>query len=94
MLSDALEFLKSAESQNFDFVFADATPGKYEGLEDCLRTVKRGGFYVVDDMLPQENWPEGHAAKIPLLLEALARHEEFAMVSIAWSSGIAVAVRC
>jgi predicted O-methyltransferase YrrM len=93
VLSDGLEFLKGAGPESFDFVFADAMPGKYEGLDECLRTVRRGGFYVIDDMLPQENWPEGHAAKIPVLLDALARNEEFAMVPMEWSSGIVVAAR-
>ncbi|HEX4029804.1 MAG TPA: hypothetical protein VHX20_05530 [Terracidiphilus sp.] len=55
--------------------------------------VKPGGFYVIDDMLPHPNWPEGHAAKIPLLMEKLALHSDFALLPLVWSSGVAVAVR-
>ena len=93
VLEDGLEFLKNEPSETYDLVFADAMPGKYDGLEQSLRVVKPGGFFVIDDMLPQPNWPEGHAAKIPVLLNALARAEEFTVVPLAWSSGIVVAVK-
>ena len=93
VLSDGLEFLRSQLPASFDLVFADAMPGKYEGLDEALRVVKLGGFYVIDDMLPQDNWPEGHAAKIPVLLEQLSQHPNFQVVPMAWASGVVVAVR-
>lgn len=93
-LEDGVTFLQSQRSRSFDLVFADAMPGKYEGLEHALEVVKLGGFYVIDDMLPQENWPEGHAAKIPRLLEQLAKHPDFTLLPLVWSSGVAIAVRC
>src|ERR1700761_3331214 len=52
--------------------FRRRNAGKYDGLEESLRVVKPSGFFVIDDMLPQPNWPEGHAAKVPVLLNALA----------------------
>ena len=93
VLSDGLEFLRSQKSGSFDFVFADAMPGKYEGLEEALRVVKPGGFYVIDDMLPQESWPEGHAAKVPVLMEQLSDHPNFEVLPLVWASGVVVAVR-
>jgi hypothetical protein len=42
VLDDGLRFLRQQEPENYDFVFADAIPGKYDGLEDCLRVVKVG----------------------------------------------------
>ncbi len=93
LLSDGLEYLKAQERRSFDLVFADAMGGKYEGLEAALAVVRLGGFYVIDDMLPQPNWPEGHAAKIPWLMEQLARHPDFVMLPLVWSSGVVVAVR-
>ena len=93
-LEDALCFLQGERAASFDFVFADAMPGKYEGLDECLRVVKRGGFYVVDDMLPQLNWPEGHAEKVPLLIGALIGREDFAVVPLSWASGVVLAVKC
>jgi Stage II sporulation protein E (SpoIIE)/PAS fold len=93
ILEDGARFLKSRPPRSYDLVFADAMQGKYEGLEAALAVVRVGGFYVIDDMLPQEDWPEGNAAKVPLLLERLAQDHDFVMVPIKWSSGVAVAVR-
>ncbi len=90
---DGLTFLAGQQAASFDFVFADAMPGKYEGLEQALRLVRRGGFYVIDDMLPQANWPEGHAAKVPILIEQLTRRNDFAIASLAWASGLVIAVK-
>jgi predicted O-methyltransferase YrrM len=93
VLQDAGEFLRAQPAAFFDVVFADAMPGKYEGLEDALRVVAPGGLYVADDMLPQPNWPAGHAVKVAALLDELSADERFAFVPLAWSSGVIVAVR-
>jgi predicted O-methyltransferase YrrM len=93
LLSDGLEYLHGQRPESFDLVFADAMPGKYDGLEAALAVVRVGGFYVIDDMAPQPNWPEGHAAKVPVLLEQLAQHPHFVLLPLVWSSGVAVAVR-
>lgn len=73
LLSDGLEYLPSQKPGSFDLVFGDAMPGKDDGLEAALAVVRVGGFYVIDDMSPQPNWPEGHAAEVPALMEQLAR---------------------
>jgi len=91
--SGGLEFLREQPAGSYDFVFADAMPGKYEGLEDALAVVKLGGFYVIDDLLPQPNWPEGHAEKVPVLLEQLAANPSFEVLPLVWASGVVVAVR-
>jgi predicted O-methyltransferase YrrM len=89
----ALEFLRRQPAESFDFVFADAMPGKYEGLEEALSVVTVGGFYVIDDMLPQPNWPEGHAEKVPVLIEKLAANSSFEILPLVWASGVVIAVR-
>jgi predicted O-methyltransferase YrrM len=88
-----LEYVRDQASESFDLVFADAMPGKYEGLGEALSVVKTGGFYVIDDMLPQQNWPDGHAAKVPLLIETLASKPDFEILPLVWASGVVVAVR-
>jgi len=90
---DAIAFLRRQERASFDLVFADALRGKYEGLDEALGVVKRGGFYIIDDLLPQPNWPEGHAAKVPGLIVQLFSHPDFHALSMAWASGIVIAVR-
>ena len=90
---DGLQFLQRQPSASYDFVFADAMPGKFEGLEDCLKLVKPGGFYVVDDIIPQAKWPAGHAEKVPLLVRHLAGDDRFAILPLYWATGIIVAVK-
>jgi len=93
VLEDALAFLRREPAETYDIVFADAMPGKYEGLDDALRVVRPGGFYIIDDLLPQQNWPEGHAAKVPVLLQRLAADPSLIIVPLAWASGIVIAVK-
>jgi predicted O-methyltransferase YrrM len=90
---DAVAFLERQPVASFDFVFADALRGKYEGLDEALRVVRAGGIYVIDDMLPQSNWPDGHAPKVLALLDILAAHPDFEIAPMAWASGLVVAVR-
>ena len=85
--------LERLEPGTFDIVFADTWPGKYNHLEEALRLVKTGGFYIIDDMLPQPNWPEGHDLKVSNLVETLENDSRFKLVKMAWASGIFILVR-
>jgi predicted O-methyltransferase YrrM len=93
VLEDALGFLKHQPAASFDFVFADAIPGKYEGLEECLKVVKPGGVYVVDDMAPLPKWPKGHEERVAHLISQLAGDNRFAIAPLGWATGVIVAVR-
>jgi predicted O-methyltransferase YrrM len=79
--------------EEFDLIFADAMPGKFIALDQALNLVAPSGFYVIDDLLPQPNWPEGHAEKIPPLLYTLSSDPRFVSLPMAWASGIMVLVR-
>eukprot|EP01030_Chromulinospumella_sphaerica_P015187 gene15187-14984_t len=61
---DGLAYIRAQPAASFDLIFADAWPGKYEGLEDALALLAPGGLYIGDDMLPQPNWQEGHQARL------------------------------
>jgi predicted O-methyltransferase YrrM len=91
--ADASQFLRQQAPATFDLIFADAMPGKYESLDVALVLLRPGGLYVIDDMLPQENWPEGHAEKVPRLIADLAARAELRIVSLAWSSGLVIVAR-
>jgi predicted O-methyltransferase YrrM len=91
--ADAREFLRTQQGNIFDLIFADAMPGKYEVLDEALNLLRPGGLYVIDDMLPQDNWPENHATKVPRLIADLAARAEFRIVSLAWSSGLVIVAR-
>ncbi|NVK55323.1 MAG: class I SAM-dependent methyltransferase [Alteromonadaceae bacterium] len=81
------------EAASFDLIFADTWPGKYNHLEETLSLLKVGGFYVIDDMLAQDNWPDGHDKKAAELLKTLALHEQLKLVKMCWSTGIVLAVK-
>ena len=93
MSCDAAGFLWRQPKKCFDLVFADAIPGKYEALDEGLAIVKVGGYYVIDDMLPQPNWPEGHGDKAAELMDRLSKDPRFFMLALPWASGIVVLVR-
>lgn len=90
---DAAAYLWRQPKKCFDLVFADAMPGKYLALDEALAVVRPGGFYIIDDMLPQPSWPEGHGEKVAPLIERLAADERFYVVPMSWASGIVIAVR-
>src|SRR5688572_17217254 len=92
-VGDGLEFLESISDQRFDFIFADSWPGKYDELDKALRLLKPGALYIIDDMLPQSNWPEGHKAKADRLIQTLEANEELRITKLNWSSGLIVASR-
>ena len=49
--------------------------------------------HAPDDLLPQANWPEGHAPKVRALIADLERRGEFATVKLTWASGLMLVVR-
>lgn len=90
---DGAEFVADSARGLFDVIYADAWPGKFSHLDETLCLLRVGGIYVIDDLLPQPNWPDGHAPKVPVLIESLERRPEFATVKLAWASGLMVVVR-
>lgn len=77
----------------FDIIFADAWPGKYSHLEKALTLLDAGGMYIIDDMLPQENWPDGHAEKATRLIDILRECKDFLFVEIGWASGLMIGTK-
>jgi predicted O-methyltransferase YrrM len=90
VLEDGAEFLLRQPEQSFDLLFADAMAGKFESLDDALAVVKPGGFYIIDDLLPQPNWPDGHGKRVDELMYRLSADPRFAMLPMIWASGVPV----
>lgn len=88
----AIQRMKSY-GMKFDLIFADAMPGKYTHLDDTLALLKIGGLYVIDDLLPQPAWPEGHAEKVPVLISALESRKDLRITKLNWSTGLILATR-
>ena len=89
---DGAEFLRQS-SDSYDLIYADAWPGKFSQLDEALALLKVGGIYFIDDLLPQANWPDGHAPKVPVLIDEIERREGFVTVRLAWGSGLMLVVR-
>ena len=92
-LTDGDEFIKNANSGSYDFVFADAWPGKYNLLEETLNLLKIGGMYIIDDMMSQPNWPDGHDQKAAKLLDDLSSRPDFSICKMNWATGIVLCTR-
>ncbi len=92
-LEDGATFLVRQPSDSYDFIYADSWPGKFTHLEVALSLLRVGGFYFIDDLLPQPNWPDGHAPKVPALIRELSGKTSFVSIKLAWSSGLMVLVR-
>jgi predicted O-methyltransferase YrrM len=86
-------FLNRLADRRYDLIFADTWPGKFDHLDDALALLAVGGFYVIDDLHPQPNWPADHAPKIPTLVRALAARPDLVLWPIDWDTGIVVAVK-
>ena len=91
--SDGDDFLRSLRGEHFDFIFADTWTGKYRLLDDALELLNPAGLYVIDDMLPQPNWPEGHVEKVANLVAILEQLEGFRITKLSWASGVVLATK-
>lgn len=81
------------ENKKFDFIFADTWSGKYQLLEKTLEMLRTGGLYIIDDMIEQENWPEGHELKVNTLLDTLNNRKDLAVLNLDWSCGILICTK-
>lgn len=87
------DLILGIKPNSIDFIFADTWPGKYNHVEETLLLLKQGGIYLIDDMLPQENWPEGHNEKASNLVKYLESREDFILTKLSWSTGIIICTK-
>ncbi|MBC3784159.1 O-methyltransferase [Spirosoma utsteinense] len=92
-LANGETIIDSLPTASVDLIFADAWPGKYNHLTEALALLKVGGIYLIDDMLPQPNWPDGHSEKADRLVEWFEASDEFAVTKMNWSTGLILAVK-
>lgn len=90
---DAGHWIQNNADKSFDLIFADAWPGKYSQIDEILSMVNKGGFYVIDDMSQQPNWPEGHGEKVEALINYMENREDFTITKLNWSTGLIVATK-
>ena len=91
--SDGAAWIAQNGHEKFDYIFADTWHGKYLLLDETLAMLNPGGLYILDDMLPQPNWPDGHQEKAARLLQTLEAREDLLLTSQAWATGIIIGVK-
>jgi predicted O-methyltransferase YrrM len=91
--TDGSDWIVENKKAKFDYIFADTWHGKYLMLEEVLAMLNKGGFYIIDDMLPQPNWPDGHEEKATRLVEDLERRSDLILTKQVWATGIIIAVK-
>ena len=90
---DAKNVILEAEQASFDFIFADTWVGKQELLDETLALLARGGFYVIDDMLPMPGWGPDMPKKVPELIGRLERRQDLHITKLNWSTGLIVCAK-
>lgn len=90
---DGSKWIKNYQGEPFDLIFADAWPGKYSDLNETLDFLKTGGFYIIDDMLAQPNWPKGHQDLVEELITFLDKRDDLQLTKLNWSTGIVIVTK-
>jgi predicted O-methyltransferase YrrM len=90
---DGGEWIAKNKDRQYDYIFADTWHGKYLLLDEALSMLKKGAFYIIDDMLPQPNWPDGHAEKADKLVADLEARLDLRITKQHWASGIIIGVK-
>ncbi|MDE0044262.1 MAG: class I SAM-dependent methyltransferase [bacterium] len=93
VVADAIGWLETNADLSFDLIFADAIPGKFEQFATVWDRLRLGGIYVVDDMQPQGNWPDGHGERVAGFLTSLTQRPDCKAVELDWGTGLAIAAK-
>jgi predicted O-methyltransferase YrrM len=90
LLTDGYSWIENYNGEGFDFIFADAMPGKYDLFDETIGMLKNNGLYIIDDMLPQLNWPVGHKEKATSFINMLEKRNDLLLTKMNWSTGIII----
>lgn len=90
---DGSEWINSYAGEKFDFVFADAYPGKIFDRKNLLELIKVGGLYIIDDLTIYPDWSDGHKRKINELIIDMENQTNFQITKLDWSTGLIIATK-
>ena len=91
--TDGADWVEANRDQKYDYILADTWHGKYLMLDEVLAMLNKGGLYIIDDMMPQPNWPDGHHEKAINLVDLLEKRDDLVLTKQVWATGIIVAVK-
>lgn len=90
LVADGYKWITGYQGKRFDFIFADAMPGKYDLFDETFNLLNEGGLYIIDDMLPHINWPVGHDKKVIDFIYMLEMRKDLVLTKMNWSTGIII----
>jgi predicted O-methyltransferase YrrM len=93
IVDDGGNYIEENPNEQFDLIFADTWPGKFYLIDEVLNMLSPHGVYIIDDLNPQPNWPEGHGEKVDSLISLLEKKIEFHMTKLNWSTGLIILTR-
>ena len=91
--ADGEDWVMGNLENRYDYIFADTWHGKFLLLEEVLAMLNPAGLYIIDDMLPAADWPEGHAEKVTGLIAFLEQHPDLLLTKLDWATGLIIAVK-
>lgn len=92
-MQDGTDWIHAHRGQHFDLIFADTWPGKFWTLDETLDLLAPGGIYLIDDLFPQPNWPEGHHAKVDALRADLNSRADLHCAFLDCATGLMLCTR-
>lgn len=92
-LQDADAWLDTYSGPLLSLVYVDCRPGKFRRMGDVLNQMAPGGIYIVDDLLPQVTWPEGHQPRVDQFLKDAVDATNLRSTPMRWASGLMLGVR-
>ncbi|MFD7640807.1 O-methyltransferase [Kitasatospora sp. NPDC059795] len=93
VVGDGGELIDALAGRRFDLIFADTRPGTFHHLDRTLDLLATGGQYLVDDLLPQRNWPTDHARAVRTLIDRLTTDPRLHTTYLDCSTGLLLATR-
>ena len=90
---DAKEMLDNLEE--FNLVFADASPVKYGGnIESTFRLLAAGGILVIDDLRANRKLNETQCSDIENLRRKIMANPNLQVVELQWATGVIITTNC
>ncbi|MFI8105479.1 O-methyltransferase [Streptomyces sp. NPDC086023] len=86
-------WLRAYRGPAIDLAYVDCRPGKFHLLDRLLSLMAPGGIYVVDDLLPQDTWPDDHQPRVDGFLARLPEQRNLRATPLRWASGLVVGAR-
>ena len=91
--ADCHDFLRKVPSESYDLVFADAFAGKYYAVDEAIGCLKKGGFYVVDDLRYLEEWPMEFFEINRRVRQLIEDHPRLLTLNLNWATGLVIGVK-